>query len=87
MTVLEQAARYNTVKKPDHQLKTLLYRYLFEEETWYQQCRSLSGGEMMRLCLCFLVLQAGKPDTLLLDEPTNNLDLGSIQLLTRAISG
>lgn len=85
-TVLEQAVQSNEVKKPDHELKTLLHRYLFEEKMWDQPCRSLSGGEMMRLSLCCLALQTGQPDTIILDEPSNNLDLQNIKLLTEAIS-
>lgn len=86
-TVLEQAVKSNKVKKPDHQLKTLLHRYLFEEPVWDQKCSSLSGGELMRLSLCCLALQTRYPDTLILDEPTNNLDLRNIKLLTQAVSG
>ena len=86
-TVVEQAEASNKIKKPDHQLKTLLHRYLFEESVWDQKCSSLSGGEMMRLALCCLALQAHQPDTLILDEPTNNLDLRNIKLLTQAVNG
>ena len=85
-TVLEQAAHSNRVKKPAHELRTLLHRYLFDEARWKQPCHSLSGGEMMRLALCCLALQSRLPDTLILDEPTNNLDLRNVDLLTQAVS-
>lgn len=85
-TVLQQAQASNQIRKPDHELKTLLHRYLFDESVWDQPCNSLSGGEMMRLSLCCLALQTKQPDTIILDEPTNNLDLRNIKILTDAIS-
>lgn len=85
-TVLEQAGSENQIKKPDHELKTLLHRNLFDETVWDQKCETLSGGEMMRLTLCCLSLQTNHPDTILLDEPTNNLDLRNLKILTQAIS-
>ncbi|WP_234572504.1 ABC-F family ATP-binding cassette domain-containing protein [Rhodohalobacter sp. 614A] len=85
-TVLQQAQASNQVLKSDHELKTLLHRYLFDEPVWDQPCHSLSGGEMMRLSLCCLTLQTEQPDTIILDEPTNNLDLRNIRILTDAIS-
>lgn len=85
-TVLQQAESANQIKKPDHELKTLLHRHLFDEKVWDQKCETLSGGETMRLTLCCLSLQTKQPDTILLDEPTNNLDLRNIKILTQAIS-
>lgn len=85
-TVLQQAQASNQIHKTDHELKTLLHRYLFDESVWDQSCHSLSGGEMMRLSLCCLALQTKQPDTIILDEPTNNLDLRNIRILTDAIS-
>jgi ATPase subunit of ABC transporter with duplicated ATPase domains len=85
-TVLQQAQVSNQINKPDHELKILLHRYLFDESVWDQPCHSLSGGEMMRLSLCCLALQTEQPDTIILDEPTNNLDLRNIKILTDTIS-
>ena len=85
-TVLQQAQASNQLHKTDHELKTLLHRYLFDESVWDQPCHSLSGGEMMRLSLCSLALQTEQPDSIILDEPTNNLDLRNIKILTDAIS-
>lgn len=43
-TVLQQAESANQIKKPDHELKTLLHRHLFDEKVWDQKCETLSGG-------------------------------------------
>lgn len=85
-SVLEQAQASNEIKKEDHQLKTLLHRFLFDKEMWNQSCHALSGGEMMRLSLCCLALQSTQPDVIILDEPTNNLDLNNIRVLTKTIA-
>jgi ATPase subunit of ABC transporter with duplicated ATPase domains len=85
-TVLQQAQDSNQIRKPDHELKTLLHRYLFSLSAWDQPCSSLSGGELMRLSLCCLTLQAEQPDTIILDEPANNIDLRNIKILADAIS-
>src|SRR5690625_3740694 len=47
-SVLEQAKRFNENQKPDHELKTLLVRLLFEPSVWDQPCQTLSGGEIGR---------------------------------------
>jgi len=86
VTVLKQAQDSNQTQKPDHELKTLLHRYLFDQSVWDQPCSSLSGGELMRLSLCCLALQAEEPDTIILDEPTNNIDLRNLRILTDTFS-
>ncbi len=48
-----------------------------------QPLSALSGGEVTRLSLAGLLLDA--PDTLVLDEPTNNLDAGARDLVTRIL--
>jgi len=85
-TVLEQAKLFNENQKPDHELKTVLVRFLFDPDTWDQPCCTLSGGEMMRLSLCCLILQSSQPDVIMLDEPANNLDLRNIRILTDTIA-
>ncbi len=85
-TVLELAMEYNHEKLSDHEVKTRLHRALFPAEMWDKPCRSLSGGERMRLCLCCLMLSDHVPDLFVLDEPTNNLDLPSLEILTRTLA-
>ena len=45
------------------------------------QVSTLSGGELRRVALCKLLLEA--PEMLLLDEPTNHLDAETIQWLQK----
>lgn len=86
-TVLELARAYNRQNLPDHGLKMRLHRALFPEAMWDKRCDTLSGGERMRLCLCCLMISDHVPDLFILDEPTNNLDLGSLDILTRTVAG
>ena len=62
-----------------------LDRALFPHETWDKPCRTLSGGERMRLLLCCMMLSDHIPDLMVLDEPTNNLDIESIEILTGTV--
>lgn len=40
----------------------------------------------MRLMLCCLMIGNQSPDIFILDEPTNNLDIQSVEILTKAIN-
>ncbi|WP_295989294.1 ABC-F family ATP-binding cassette domain-containing protein [uncultured Alistipes sp.] len=82
VSVLEMAERHNTHHLADHEIKIRLDRALFPHTTWDNPCRTLSGGERMRLMLCCLMLSNHVPDLFVLDEPTNNLDIGSLAILT-----
>lgn len=85
LTLLEQIDKYNTANLKDHELKTLLNRFLFPFSVWDKKCKSLSGGEKMRLLLCCLLTGNQAPDIILLDEPTNNLDIQSLNILSAVI--
>lgn len=80
-TVLEQAQYFNETKLEDAMVHTLLANFLFWPDSWDKPCAVLSGGEMLRLALCCMVLQNKAPDIIYLDEPTNNLDLANIRML------
>lgn len=82
LSVVEMARRYNARGWADHELKTRLDRALFPRASWDKPCRTLSGGERMRLMLCCLMIADHKPDLFVLDEPTNNLDIDSLAILT-----
>ncbi|MRG44016.1 ATP-binding cassette domain-containing protein [Chitinophaga sp. SYP-B3965] len=86
LTVIEQITSFNEQKLQDHELKLRLNRFLFDPESWDRSCAVLSGGEMMRLSLCCMMVKNNAPDMIVLDEPTNNLDLRNIKILTRTIA-
>ncbi|AXY78422.1 ABC transporter ATP-binding protein [Paraflavitalea soli] len=82
-TVLEQAMAYNEAPLDPPIVHTLLANFLFMPDSWDRSCAVLSGGEMLRLVLCCMVLQNRTPDIIFLDEPVNNLDLSNIRMLAK----
>ena len=86
VSVVEQVERFNSGSLQEHEIKTRLNRFLFTKDWWDKPCRTLSGGEKMRLILCSLTISDQAPDIIVLDEPTNNLDIQNIEILTAAIS-
>lgn len=86
LSVYQQAQRFNSGILQEHEIKVRLNRFLFTHDYWDKPCRSLSGGEKMRLMLCALTIGNQAPDLIILDEPTNNLDLHNIAMLTSAIN-
>ena len=84
-SILEQAYAFNNRNLPEHEIKTILNRYLFPASEWDKSCRKLSGGEKMRLAFCCLMISNNTPDIFILDEPTNNLDIQSIEIITATI--
>ena len=85
LTVFEQTERFNTGNWAEHELKSILNRYLFPYDTWDKGCACLSGGEKIRLLFCCLMIGNNAPDVFILDEPTNNLDIQSVEIITAAI--
>ena len=86
LQVYEQAHQFNQTGLQEHEVKIRLDRFLFSKNDWDKLCKSLSGGERMRLMLCCLNIANQSPDIIVLDEPTNNLDLQNIEILTNAIN-
>jgi ATPase subunit of ABC transporter with duplicated ATPase domains len=84
-TVEQLAGKHNTQHLEEHELKIRLNRFMFSADTWDKNCRALSGGEKMRLCLCCLMIANQTPDLIVLDEPANNLDTASLQILTQTV--
>ncbi len=86
LNIYEQAEQFNLSHLEEHEIKTRLNRFLFDREIWNKSCRSLSGGERMRLLLCCLSIYNQAPDIIILDEPVNNLDIQSIEILAKSIN-
>ena len=84
LTVYDQLEACNS-KRPEHELKMLLNRFLFTPSTWDKKCRSLSGGEKMKLALCHLIVCEDAPDMIIADEPTHNIDIASMNILAAVL--
>lgn len=84
LTVYGQLEACNS-KRPEHELKMLLDRFLFTSSTWDKKCGSLSGGEKMKLALCSLIVCGNAPDMIIADEPTNNIDIASMDILATVL--
>lgn len=84
-SILQQVEVFNRRHLPEHEVKTILNRYLFSHDVWNKPCSKLSGGEKMRLSFCCLMIADNTPDMFILDEPTNNLDIESIEIVTATI--
>ena len=69
--------------KPQSFVQGMLGRVLFSGDDAKKLTKDLSGGELSRLYLAYLMIK--KPNVLLLDEPTNHLDLETIDSLTSAL--
>ena len=61
-SVLQQAEAFNHRHLPEHEVKTILNRYLFPRDVWNKPCSKLSGGEKMRLSFCCLMIADNTPD-------------------------
>lgn len=86
LTIYEQAQSANNANIEEHQVNMRLDQFLFSKDSWSKKIDVLSGGEKMRLALCCLTLENTTPELIVLDEPTNNLDIQSVEILTRAVS-
>lgn len=86
LTVLENIRRVAPLR-PEHELRTLLGRFLFYKDDVHKPVAVLSGGERMRAGLACLLGSDQSPEILIVDEPTNNLDLASVEEMVSALSG
>lgn len=85
LTVLENLRQVAPLR-PEHELRTLLGRFLFIRDDSLKPVAVLSGGERMRAALACLLGADQSPEVLIIDEPTNNLDLPSIEALVSALN-
>jgi ABC transport system ATP-binding/permease protein len=64
-------------------INTWARKFLFTTQQLKQPVRALSGGELARIHIANLMLQAA--DILVLDEPTNDLDIPSLEVLEESL--
>lgn len=82
ITVIEFAKEYYP-EKPQKELQAALFSCGLNEVHFFNQVRTLSGGEMTRLRLCLAMLRP--VNLIILDEPTNHLDVYSKEVLMHAL--
>ncbi|MBQ8642104.1 MAG: ABC-F family ATP-binding cassette domain-containing protein [Clostridia bacterium] len=82
ITVMEFAKEYYP-EKPQKELQAALFSCGLNEMHFFNQVRTLSGGEMVKLRLCLAMLSP--VNMIILDEPTNHLDVYSKEVLMHAL--
>lgn len=78
-TIAEQVPQWK-----DTEVRTLLGRFLFSEDSVFKKVQDLSGGEKARLALAKMMTRSA--NFLILDEPTNHLDIPAKEMIEEALN-
>ncbi len=71
--------------QPEQERRAALARFGFRAEQAEVPMAALSGGMLVRACLCVVLAGPRPPNLLLLDEPTNHLDLEGLEALRQTL--
>lgn len=82
LTVIETFLKETSYSEKE--ARSILGRFLFENEDVFKHTKVLSGGEKNRLGLS--ILFSSNFNFMILDEPTNHLDTNSIEALEEVVS-
>ena len=83
MTVLEAVHR-KFPTKTEYEIRSMLARFLIEDEDVFKRIREMSGANRAKVALCIIVFE--RSNVLILDEPTNHLDYKAKEALDTALS-
>ena len=83
LTAIESVhRRYPT--KTEYEIRSMLARFLIEDEDVFKRIREMSGANRAKVALCIIVFE--RSNVLVLDEPTNHLDYKAKEALDIALS-
>ena len=83
MTVLEAVHR-KFPTKTEYEIRSMLGRFLIEDEDVFKRIREMSGANRAKVVLCIITFE--RSNVLVLDEPTNHLDYKAKEALDTALS-
>ncbi|MBR5321798.1 MAG: ABC-F family ATP-binding cassette domain-containing protein [Clostridia bacterium] len=83
MTVLEAVHR-KFPTKTEYEIRSMLGRFLIEDEDVFKRIREMSGANRAKVVLCIITFECS--NVLVLDEPTNHLDYKAKEALDTALS-
>lgn len=83
MTVIEAVHRKFPIKT-EYEIRSMLARFLIEDEDVFKKIREMSGANRAKVALCIIVFE--RSNVLILDEPTNHLDYKAKEALDHALS-
>ncbi len=83
LTALESVHRRFPIKT-EYEIRSMLARFLIEDEDVFKRIKELSGANRAKVALCIIVFE--RSNVLILDEPTNHLDYKAKEALDLALS-
>lgn len=81
-TVIESVHR-RFPGKTEYEIRSMLGRFLIEDEDVFKRIREMSGANRAKVVLCIITFE--RSNVLVLDEPTNHLDYKAKEALDEAL--